>query len=613
MRAAGLQRRDRRRLLRRLRHGPSPPRPPGARRPSSRWRPARPRAAHDDGHRGAGPTRSGTFAGSDRPGQRIVPGPDHRDTPAPPRPRLGRDPTRTRPRPGHGGHDRGARPRSSPLLRRLRRARGPQPRRRARAARGLLPPLRPPRSRSWPSCIPASSSPASTRWPGASPTAGWVGSTWPRTARRRPVGGPQGPDQHGRRGRHGGGAGRAALPGRGRAPQHREDPQLRRARRRRLHRHGVRRTATACASVLEARRAANGDRPDPLPVDQAIAYVLEILPALGHLHDLGLLFCDFKPDNVIRTPDSVKLIDLGGVYRMDDDEQPGLRHRRLPGARDRRDRPHRGIRSLHRGADPRRAVHRLPRVPGHATATRCRRLRDVPLFAEHDSLYRFLQRATAGRAGRPLPDGRRDGRAARGRPPRGRGHPTRIPGSRREHLLHRRAPADGGDRGLAQPARAAGRPGRSGRRRPRVARRYGARRRARGPGWPGRARAGEPRGRAPEGRRPDRAGPVRRCRRGSGPPVLGARHQWVGAGLEDRLVSRAGGAGRRGTGPGHRRVRSRRSPPPRRAGAQAGPRPGRRARRRPGHGRGLVRDRERRRSRPHVRRLRARPLPERGG
>ena len=52
--------------------------------------------------------------------------------------------------------------------------------------------------------------------------------------------------------------------------------------------------------MLEARRAANGDRPDPLPVDQAIAYVLEILPAIGHLHDLGLLFCDFKPDNVIQ-------------------------------------------------------------------------------------------------------------------------------------------------------------------------------------------------------------------------------------------------------------------------------------------------------------------------
>ena len=50
----------------------------------------------------------------------------------------------------------------------------------------------------------------------------------------------------------------------------------------------------------------------------AIAYMLEILPALGYLHRLGLLFCDFKIDNVIQTQHSLKLIDLGGVYRMDD-------------------------------------------------------------------------------------------------------------------------------------------------------------------------------------------------------------------------------------------------------------------------------------------------------
>ena len=50
----------------------------------------------------------------------------------------------------------------------------------------------------------------------------------------------------------------------------------------------------------------------------AIAYMLEILPALGYLHRTGLLFCDFKIDNVIQTQHSLKLIDLGGVYRMDD-------------------------------------------------------------------------------------------------------------------------------------------------------------------------------------------------------------------------------------------------------------------------------------------------------
>jgi serine/threonine-protein kinase PknG len=70
--------------------------------------------------------------------------------------------------------------------------------------------------------------------------------------------------------------------------------------------------------ILAARPEANGGEADPLPAAQAIAYMLEILPALGYLHQLGLLFCDFKIDNVIQTQHSLKLIDLGGVYRMDD-------------------------------------------------------------------------------------------------------------------------------------------------------------------------------------------------------------------------------------------------------------------------------------------------------
>ncbi len=50
--------------------------------------------------------------------------------------------------------------------------------------------------------------------------------------------------------------------------------------------------------------------------------MLEILPALGYLHRSGLVFCDFKLDNVIQTQHSLKLIDLGGVYRMDDASGP---------------------------------------------------------------------------------------------------------------------------------------------------------------------------------------------------------------------------------------------------------------------------------------------------
>ncbi|MEA2197804.1 MAG: serine/threonine-protein kinase PknG, partial [Solirubrobacteraceae bacterium] len=75
---------------------------------------------------------------------------------------------------------------------------------------------------------------------------------------------------------------------------------------------------TSLKQIVAARREANGGQPDPLPAAQAIAYVLEILPALGYLHDLGLLFCDFKLDNVIQSQHSLKLIDLGGVYRIDE-------------------------------------------------------------------------------------------------------------------------------------------------------------------------------------------------------------------------------------------------------------------------------------------------------
>ncbi|WP_404391373.1 tetratricopeptide repeat protein [Humibacillus xanthopallidus] len=76
---------------------------------------------------------------------------------------------------------------------------------------------------------------------------------------------------------------------------------------------------TSLKSILKQRMQHTG-RYDPLPVDQALAYLLEILPAFQYLHDLGLVYCDFKPDNIIQVGDEVKLIDLGGVRRADDDD-----------------------------------------------------------------------------------------------------------------------------------------------------------------------------------------------------------------------------------------------------------------------------------------------------
>lgn len=67
--------------------------------------------------------------------------------------------------------------------------------------------------------------------------------------------------------------------------------------------------------LAKARRQAGSG---PMPPAEAAAYVLNVLPALGHLHAQGLVYCDFKPDNVIHVGDSVKLIDLGAVRRLDD-------------------------------------------------------------------------------------------------------------------------------------------------------------------------------------------------------------------------------------------------------------------------------------------------------
>ncbi len=67
--------------------------------------------------------------------------------------------------------------------------------------------------------------------------------------------------------------------------------------------------------ILQDARAAGGS----VPVAHAIAYAIEVLPALGYLHDRGLVYCDFKPDNVIQTEEQLKLIDMGGVRGIDGD------------------------------------------------------------------------------------------------------------------------------------------------------------------------------------------------------------------------------------------------------------------------------------------------------
>jgi serine/threonine-protein kinase PknG len=130
-----------------------------------------------------------------------------------------------------------------------------------------------------------------------------------------------------------------------------------------------------------------------LPVEHALAYAIEILPALDYLHRRGLVYCDFKPDNVIQVEEQLKLIDLGGVCRIDDEESPiygtvGYQAPEIATA----------------GPSPSSDLYTVGRAlavltfefTGY-TSTFQHRLPDpamVPVLARHESFYRLLQRAT---------------------------------------------------------------------------------------------------------------------------------------------------------------------------------------------------------------------------
>jgi serine/threonine-protein kinase PknG len=152
--------------------------------------------------------------------------------------------------------------------------------------------------------------------------------------------------------------------------------------------------------MLAARREANGGEANPLPAAQAIAYMLEILPALGYLHDLGLLFCDFKIDNVIQSQHSLKLIDLGGVYRMD---EPASAVFGTVGYQA----PEIGAAGPSIPSDLFTVARTLAVLSfdfrGYQSTYRFTlpEPRTVPLLARYDSLYRFLLKGTA-----PDPDDR---------------------------------------------------------------------------------------------------------------------------------------------------------------------------------------------------------------
>jgi serine/threonine-protein kinase PknG len=146
-------------------------------------------------------------------------------------------------------------------------------------------------------------------------------------------------------------------------------------------------------ATLDQRRQANRGTPDPLPVDEAIAYMLEILPAFAYLHRNGLLYCDFKPDNVMHTGDAVKLIDLGGAYRIDEPSATvyGTRGYQAPEIAERGPSVSSDLFTVGRTL----LVLCTAMQPTQRYEFTLPTPDDELVFRHHDALYRFLQRATA--------------------------------------------------------------------------------------------------------------------------------------------------------------------------------------------------------------------------
>ncbi|MGY4653532.1 tetratricopeptide repeat protein [Mycobacterium sp. URHB0021] len=134
-------------------------------------------------------------------------------------------------------------------------------------------------------------------------------------------------------------------------------------------------------------------RAGPLPPSHAVAYIVEIAPAIDYLHSQGLAYCDFKPDNVMQSDEQLKLIDLGAMVDMDDEDSsiygtPGYQAPEI----------------AHTGPTVATEVYTVGRtlaalvmdvpqgrgrfgaeLPGPAAE---------PVFARHESLYRAIVRAT---------------------------------------------------------------------------------------------------------------------------------------------------------------------------------------------------------------------------
>jgi serine/threonine-protein kinase PknG len=133
-----------------------------------------------------------------------------------------------------------------------------------------------------------------------------------------------------------------------------------------------------------------------LPIAEAIAYIHRVLGAFAYLHQLGLVYCDFKPDNVMLEGDDIKLIDLGGARKIDDPD--GDIYGTI------------GYAAPEAGEGPtivsdlftigRTLAVLVTNISGFSTEHQYTlpSAQSDPVFSKQESLYRFLLKATASAA-----------------------------------------------------------------------------------------------------------------------------------------------------------------------------------------------------------------------
>jgi serine/threonine protein kinase len=73
-------------------------------------------------------------------------------------------------------------------------------------------------------------------------------------------------------------------------------------------------TPMLCNTAGDLQQALNAAAQNRLPEPRARFYAAEVVLALAHLHSMGLMYRDLKPNNILLDADGhIKLADLGGV------------------------------------------------------------------------------------------------------------------------------------------------------------------------------------------------------------------------------------------------------------------------------------------------------------